>query len=396
MKMNETMKRSPLARRIALLLAAVLLLGMLTPILSACSPNVMALDGVAIDREMYAFWFSMCKTDAMRRYGIKSTQDTEAFWSSACNVEGKEGKTWGEVVTEDVTRAIKQKLAAALLYDEMGLAMTKPQKNKIKSYLDDMVAYVSNGDKGDLRDELDRYSSSFAALRRCAAFDMKATLVLSYLARNGEELLTTEEKAGFYADSYYRVKIVYVNNSVYGRFEDGVRVETALSFTGPGAYNDANKKLMADILDVYYDTGELPEDFDETFEALLGRSDEEIHGEEAYPDGIYVTRTIDLSGGLLEEEVFDAARGLKAGQLAHVTTENGERYLYGYALETAAYDNEDLAPFFSDFYENCANRALTARNLARIADVVSLPEKLTDVNIYTIHCNLDFKLCNIE
>ena len=287
MKMNETMKRSPLVRRLALLLCIALMLGALATMLSACSPNVMALDGVAIDREMYAFWFSMSKTDVMRRYGIKSAQDNEAFWSSTCGLEGKEGKTWGEVVTDDINRAIKQKLAAALLYDELELSMTKPQKNKIKSYLDDMISYVSNGDKGDLRDELDLYGSSFSALRRCAAFDLKAALVLSYLARNGKTMLTSEEKNGFYADNYYRVKIVYINNSVYGRFENGVRVETELSFTGPGAYNDADKQLMADILDGYYDTGKLPEDFEETFATLLARSDEEIHGSEAYPDGIY-------------------------------------------------------------------------------------------------------------
>ena len=396
MNMKTTTHASPM-RLLTLLLAAVLLFGAILPTLTACGADTaLSFDGVSIDSEMYAFWFSMSKTDVMRRYGIKSAQDNEAFWSSTCGLEGKEGKTWGEVVTDDINRAIKQKLAAALLYDELELSMTKPQKNKIKSYLDDMISYVSNGDKGDLRDELDLYGSSFSALRRCAAFDLKAALVLSYLARNGKTMLTSEEKNGFYADNYYRVKIVYINNSVYGRFENGVRVETELSFTGPGAYNDADKQLMADILDGYYDTGKLPEDFEETFATLLARSDEEIHGSEAYPDGIYVTRTLDLSDGLLEPEVFEAARGLQPGQLAHVTTENGERYIYGYGLETAAYDSEDLAPFFTDFYENCANRALTARNLARIEEVVVLPEKLESVNVYTIPCNLSFKLCTID
>lgn len=393
----KEMKKTRLARRLTLLLAAVLLFGAITPTLTACTPDVLSLDGVEIDREMYAFWFSMCKTDMMRRYGIKSTQDNAAFWSSKCSVEGKTDMSWGEVVNDEVHRAIKAKLAAALLYDEKGLTMTDPQKDKVKSYIDDMIEYVADGDKGALKEELERYGSSLAALRRCAAFDMRAELVLAYLARNGKTELTSEEKAGYYNDYYYRVKILYINKEVYGAFENGKRVEKPLSFIGPGARNDQDKAELAAILDTYYENSTLPEDFEARFNEYLGRSDEEIHGSQAYPDGIYVTRSINLSeGGLLEPEVYEAARGIRKGQLAHVTTENGDRYIYGYALETAAYDNEKLSPFFSGFYSGAADRALTARSYARIEDVVEFSEEYADITVYTVPCNLDFKLCTID
>ena len=420
MNMNEMTKRSPLIRRLSLLLAAILMLGALTPMLTACTRDALTLDGVSIDCEMYAFWFSMSKTDIMRRYGIKSTQDNEAFWSSPCPREGKEGKSWGEVVNEEVHRAIKLKLAAALLYDELGLSMTKGQKNKVKGYLDEMVTYVANGNKGDLKEELALYGSSFGALRRCAAFDLKAELVLSYMARNGKDILTSEEKASFYQDSYFRVKILYINDKsgVYGKIVNGVRVEEPLSMSGPGAYNDADKAYLAEVLDEYYDTGKLPENFSEKFDELLARSDEEIHGEGAYPKGIYVTNTVDLyEGGLLEEAVYEAVFGLTPGQLYHVSAETpvlgpdgkedpvdeakrlalgGERYIYSYPLETAAYDDTTLAEFFGDFYSRAASRALSARSLSRIGEVEELSDNYKDITVYTVPCNLDFKLCTME
>lgn len=419
MNMNAMTKRSLLTRRLTLLLAAVMLLGAITPMLTSCTHDVLELDGISIDNEMYAFWFSMSKTDIMRRYGIKSSQDNEAFWSSPCTASGKEGKSWGEVVTADVHRAIKQKLAAAVLYDELGLDMTVGQKNKVKGYLDDMIAYVANGEKSDLKTELDKYGSSFSALRRCAAFDLKAELVLSYLTRNGKDMLSAEEKASFYNDSYFRVKILYINDKsgVYGKIVNGVRVEEPLGLTGPGAYNDADKAYLAEVLDEYYDTGKLPENFSEKFDELLARSDEAIHGEGAYPKGIYVTNTVDLyEGGLLEEAVYEAVFGLQPGQLYHVSAEipvlgkdgqedpadkakrealGGERYIYAYPLETAAYDDESLSAFFGDFYSRAAGRALTARGLARLDDVEEMTENYKDITVYTIPCNLKFKLCTI-
>ena len=416
MNMKETTKRPLLARRIALLLAAVLMLGALTPMLSACMPGkALTLDGVSIDKEMYAFWFSMSKTDVMRRYGIKSTQDNEAFWASECLREGKEGMTWGEVVTAEVNRAIKIKLASALLYDELGLKMAESQKKKVNSYVDDMIEYVAEGDKAVLREKLEAYGSSLAALRRCAAFDLKADLVESYLARNGSTMLSAEEKASFYNDNYYRVLILYINDEFYGSYENGVRVEEELDYiVGPGAQNDSDKALLATILAEYYETGKLPDDFDKTFATLLSRSDEQIHAEGIYPSGIYVSRDIDLyEAGLLEEAVYEAAVGLRPGQLVHVSAEEpsyeesadekrmrealgGERYVYGLPLNTGAYDEDALAPFFADFYTKAAARALSARSIARIGDVLDNIDNIADITAATVPCNLTFKLCRVD
>ena len=396
MNMKET-KHPSLLRRIALLLVAVLLCGALLPTLTACADTAMTLDGASIDSEMYAFWFSMCKTDVMRRYGIKSTQDNEAFWSSVCQLDGADGRTWGEIVNDETRRAVKTKIAAALLYDEMGLTMTSAQKKKIRNYLDDMIEYVADGDKGELKELLASYGSSYKALRRCAAYDLRAELVLSYLARNGATELSTEEKNTYYADNYYRVKILYINKEVYGAIENGVRVEKPLSFTGPGARNDQDKAELAAILDVYYDNGTLPENFEAAFDAYLERSDEAIHDTEVYPDGLYVTRNLNLAdGGLLEAEVFEAARGLKPGQIEHVETALGDRYIYCYSLDTGAYDNEKYAPFFSTFYSGAASAALTARAAARIADFVEYAEAYDKISVYTVPCNLEFKLCSVE
>lgn len=138
----------------------------------------------------------------------------------------------------------------------------------------------------------------------------------------------------------------------------------------------------------------------------------------AYPKGIYVTNTVDLyEGGLLEEAVYEAVFGLTPGQLYHVSAETpvlgpdgkedpvdeakrlalgGERYIYSYPLETAAYDDTTLAEFFGDFYSRAASRALSARSLSRIGEVEELSDNYKDITVYTVPCNLDFKLCTME
>ena len=372
---------------VAALLAVALVVGLI--LLFVPRSPALSLDGVAIDSEMYAFWFSMHKTEFMRKHGLKSTQDTAATWASPCTEEGNEGRTWGEVLNAEVHEAIKTKVAAAAVYDALGITMTEGQRKRIDDYYDDMVDFVAEGDENVLRERLAEFGSSPAALRRCAAYDLKASLAHSYLTRNGGTILTTEEKNLFYHSNYLRFKIVYINDSVYGKYVDGVRTEEPLSFVGPGARNGPDE----DELEGYRVNGGMTE---EIFAEYLSRSDEEIHGAGGYPSGIYMTSTLSLTdNGFLELELVEAMAGMKAGQLDYVKTDKGVRYIYALPLDAGAYQREESAVFFSDFYSRVAARALTDRAAKLTGDIVEYPENFAAYTVETIPCNLDFKLCSI-
>lgn len=373
---------------VALLLVAALTVGLIL----AFRPQelVVSYEGVGLDAEMYALWYTILKPEIMDRHGFNSTHDRAATWNKPCPLEGYEDKTWGEVLDAEIREAIKIRLVAATLFDEMGFTMTSGQRNRIKSYYNSMVEYKADGSDREMREILARHLSSKSAAERCAVLDMKVDLFYSYIATGGTEYLTTEEINTFYRDNYYRVKIVYINNEYYRDFVDGKWVNLPLdtSVVGPGAQN--SEDLAA--LDAYCTGDGIPGTYSEKvarFEELLSRSDEGLHAANAYPSGLYLDGKTDYSlGGLLEPEV--AASLLKdppaPGELRRVVTKDGVRFIMGYEIDGGAYNREESKVFFTHFFSDAADLAVTARARAHLAEVkVEMGEHKIDV--YTVPYN---------
>ncbi len=370
--------------------AAVLALALIIGLCLLLAPGEPAISyhGITLDREMYAFWFSMLKSDFMIRYGLTSRHDTAETWERVCPLEGANGKTWGELLNEEIAEGIKEKLVAAVMYDELGLTMTAGQRRRVDEYYGDMLDFVADGDRGVLRELLATYKTSIKAMKRCAVLDLKAELLYHHLSLSGasgmgttesERYLTTAELNSYYLDNYVRVKIVYINND-----EGGI--------SGPGARNDADKAE----LDAYCETN--GRDLTEAlFDEYVSRSDEGLHGADAYPGGIYATIHSELEeGGFLEGAVAEAVRGATPGHLQRVETEKGVRYVYGYALDSGAYLREESAVFFGDFYAGAARRALTERAARKTADVEVFAEAIRDLTVETIPLNIKFRLCTMD
>ena len=378
-------KRAVILSVVAILLVAALTVGLVLLFAPRRTP-VLSYDGIVVDREMYAFWYSMHKTTAMGNHGLKTaTHDNERAWATLCSEEGKEDKTWGEVLDAEVHRAICLKLAAASIYDSLGLTMSANQRAVIESYEEEMLKNFA-GDKKAMEETLAKYKSDISALRRCAVIDIKAELAAAYLQQGGMEL---EEVLAEYHTYYRRVKIVYINNKYYGRYENGIRIEEPLSSL------DQTNRIDEYELDYYLEHGGMTETI---FEEYVTRSDEEIHGNEAYPSGLYTSRFVDLfQAGVLEKDVFDKIReGIEPGELLKVKTGNGVRYIYCYDWDTAAYDREENAPFFDEFYRGAAARALTARAEKLLPDITVHQENREGINMTEIPANvLHFTLCTV-
>lgn len=377
--------RKVILAAVALLLVAALTVGLVLLFAPARTP-VLTYAGITVDREMYAFWYSMHKTKAMVAHGLKTAQhDNATTWATLCSEKGKESLTWGEVLDAEVHREICLKLAAAAFYDTLGLTMSKNQRATIEAYEADMLKNFL-GDEDAMEEALQKYGSTTSALRRCAVIDVKAELAAAYLQQGG---LTTEEILAEYHTYYRRVKIVYINDKYYGRYENGVRVEEPINSLDQTQLTDRAE------LDHYYENGGMTEAI---FEQYVARSDEEIHTSEAYEYGLYTSRFVDLfQAGVLEYAVFNEIRsGIEPGELLKVTTENGVRYIYCYEWDTAAYDRKENAPFFEDFYRGAAARALTARAALLLPDISTHEENRAGINMTDIPANVkQFSLCTL-
>ncbi len=391
---KQEKRKSP--RRLLLVFLALLLVVALTVGLVLLfvprAPRVLSYRGVTVDKEMYAFWYATTKREVMFRHSLKSHADTAATWNAPCPEEGKEGMTWGEVLDAEIDAAIRLKLAAAMLYDELGLEMTEGQRNRVKTYVEELRMDLTLGDKKEMKELLAKYQTTEAALARCAVFDMKAELLCSHLALGGTSYLTAEEIASYYAANYRRVKLVYMNtkSNTYRDYENGEWVEKDLGFTGLGAQNDTD----IEALDAYLLNGTCTEAI---FDEYVARSDEALHVAGVYPSGIYASGKVDLTeDGLLEEKVADAAQGMEVGELRKVETENGVAYLFGCALDTGAWNRSESAVFFNGFFAGCAERAATKRASLLVPNIEYFAENREGISVKSIPYTVELSLCGMD
>lgn len=384
-KSRRTLLLSLLALACLLALGAGLLLALLPRV-----PTALSYKGISVDRDMYAFWYATLKSDFMVRHGIKT--DNDATWSTACPLKEHSGRTWGEVLGTEIHEAIRLKLAAAMLYDEMGLSMATGQAARVSSYLDDLLEYAADGKRDELREILRYYRTTERAVKKCAAFDLKAELLYYWLSLDSGKNLEAEEILAYYSETYTRVKVVYINDSVYGSYENGERTETPLDFiNGPGAQNGEDEAA----LDAHLVNGDITE---AAFEEFLARSDEGLHAEGAYPHGIYSTLGQQLwQTGFLDKTVAEAAYDLDPGVLRKVTTERGVAFLLGYALDTGSYVREESAVFFDGFFSRAAEAAITERAAALLPEIEEHPEAYAELTVFTVpHNKGELWLCSMR
>lgn len=392
-KRRSAERKLPWKRIVIAAVALLLIVALTVGLILAFRPRelVVSYRGVGLDAEMYGLWYTILKNQFMMKNGFTSQDDTAATWDKPCILEGKTDKTWGEVLDAEIREAIKIRLVAAALFDEMGFTLTSGQRARIKSYYNNMVEYKADGDAGEMKRILAKYGSSPSAAGRTAVLDMKADLLYYHMALGKTEYMTTEEINSYYRENYYRVKIVYINEEYYRDLVNGEWVEVPFDnnpIVGPHVSNSAD--LAA--LDGYYFgdgvPGGTPDEKLAVFEDLLSRSDEGLHAESAYPSGLYLDGKTDYSrSGLLEKEV--AASLLQdppaPGELRRVETEDGVRFIMGYPLDVA-YNREESKVFFTHFFDDVAELAVTARARARLADVkVDMGDHKLDM--YTIPWN---------
>ena len=205
----------------AILLAAVMLCGILA-LFTACSNKsdvVLELDGHKITEGMYSYWMHNWKEYYLTYYS--DVEDTDEYWSAINDT----GVTNEEYLSEQIRTRINFYLVGMVLFDELGLKLSREVKDTVKSNINDQIAHA--GSRSAYAKELEiKYGISIGEMKEVFTAESKYTAVLEYLydETTGRETASADELEAYYQTYYSRIKyVMFLKNVKYVYNDDGTR-----------------------------------------------------------------------------------------------------------------------------------------------------------------------------
>lgn len=155
-----------------------------------------------VNEPLYSYWLSRYKYYFLTSYNGGS--DTAEFWDTLIDDE----TTYDEYVTELVCDEVKNRTVALSLFDEYGLTWTDAMEQEIDNDIEDKIANV--GSRKEMNEELgDKLNMNIDMLREVYIINKKYDMVTDHLyGENGTERASEEEKAAYYNESYYCLKLI--------------------------------------------------------------------------------------------------------------------------------------------------------------------------------------------
>ena len=411
MKTKATAKKpmSPRARRlliagIAAFLALVLVLG--TVLLLIPKEPALTYEGVSISRDMYSFWYSIYKTRYITAYKIRygddfrtaigqgSTLESERCWDKESTVPGK---TWGELMDEEIDRAIRQKLVAAVLYDKLGRSMSAAQKKAIDTYYEGVYSYIAEEDDEKLEALCEKYGTSKSAIKKCAALDLKAELYYNYLVLDSGAAMTPEEKNAYCRSAYTRFYVL----AIYPEYRwvmkaDGSSERVELNDLEKAARQERDAELSA-YLPHLEKAGQMT---DALFLEYVARYSDDVY-HDVYSLGFFLSSFNRLP--MLDDAVIEEAQKLKPGELGYAEGEDGKiYYIRAYDVGIAPYLDEATADFFlssdstANFYFAAATAVINERTAAELERVKTHEKNIEGISVSTLPRNTEFQFCSMN
>lgn len=329
---------------LALLLAVVI---SVVPFIASCGesgPVAMEYDKVKVTEAMLRYWLAHYKSVFLESYPEMS--DTEEFWSSTVS----DGLTADEYFTEVTLENVKKNVAAAWLFDYMGMKFTSDMKNEIKSGIEDMKEYFADvGDDFDAM--LAEYGLTEDDLYDIYVIDMKVSYAYEMLYGAGGVIdIPDADKLIYTKENYVHIEHLYINNLF--RY---VTVENELgTFTHDPETGEAYVESLSDEEKAVKDTNIAAvraglED-GVSFEELWDLYSED----KLYDDGYYLTKDSTFIA-----EVVDAAFEMEVGEVRILETDYGFHVIKRYEIEGAPWDDDANEDFFGDFDTDLADYIFT-------------------------------------
>lgn len=355
---------------ISLILAAMILVTGL----SACSDEPSAADTPALTygetvltEAMYTYYVSTYKGRYIQTFSDIS--DTEEFWTSDIN-----GKTGEEVISELIYQNIIQNLVAAEEYRKAGLKLSSAEESDIDAYIDAMIEELAAGSRQTLNGHLAEFGVNLDILREMFRMERRAYLYREYLyGEGGPEELNDGDRDEYFENNFVRFQQIFINNvNVYETDSSGYFIQDE-----DGNYKvrdlTEEEKAAADAkINAVREGLEAGEDFDELKMEYSDSKD--------YEKGYYFSPATSAS---YLTTIVSAAFDLEEGEWTYVEAakERGAFFIKRLPLEAKAYEDTELADFFSTFDDDLMTELYSAKLETLSEAIVRNEEYMKSVSV---------------
>ena len=403
--------------------ALVLALLVLFATAVGCSSGkaLMKVDGVSMSVNVYELMLSHQKGNMayMINYWYGDV-NSEEFWGT---VVDESSATYDDYYTAAVYKKAQNLLAAAALFDQLGLTLPASKTDKIDA---DIEAFIEElGSKKALNTALSAYNVNVDMYREYKLLEAKSAYLADTLYGSDGSKIGAMLKENYLKENYVAFRQILIANYYYVFHTDKNGDVIYYTDTGKVAYDTVKgTPKLEDGAFVYYTadgriaydtvTGKPSPVLDETGaqkteqyskEAMLERADLAIeirdkagngeaafqalrlaYNDEASVDDrlCYLATNVDYASinmGLMDD-IADALAALEVGEVTIVSTDYGYHVIRRYEVESGAYADKANAQWFTDntygvydFINNLENELF----LARIADTVARIETDDDL-----------------
>lgn len=329
---------------LSLLLAALLCV---IPFAASCGesePAAIEYDNVKATEAMLRYWFAHYKSVFLESYPEMS--DTDEFWNSTV----ADGLTAEEYFTEVTVENIKKNIAAAWLFDYMGMKFTSDMKKEIETGIKDMREYFTDlGDDFDLM--LSEYGLTEDDLYDIYVIDAKVSYAYEMLYGAGGVIdIPDTDKLIYTKENYVHIEHLYINNLFrYVTVENELGTFTHDPETGE-AYVEALSEEEKAEKDANIAAVKAGLEEGVSFEELWDTYSED----KLYDDGYYLTKDSTFIA-----EVVEAAFAMEVGEVKILETDYGFHVIKRYEIEGTPWDDDANKDFFGDFDTDLADYIFT-------------------------------------
>ena len=151
------------------------------------------------------------------KYGSINSTD---YWDMVVDSEQTRMK---DVYMDTVEETVRYYVAAMELFDELGLKLTKEEKNAIDAELDELIDLHANGSKNEFNAILSDYGANYKTLRDCKIMNAKLEKLIAELYGAGGSKISGALKQGYIEEnyvSYYQI-ILPLYEYVYRTADNG-------------------------------------------------------------------------------------------------------------------------------------------------------------------------------
>lgn len=417
--------------------ALALLLTLATVAGCSSEKTVIQVDGQGMSIHLYELMLSIQKGNMayMINYWYGDV-NSEEFWGTVID---ENSTTYDDYYTAAVYKKAKNLVAAAAIFEEMGLSLPSSRVEKIDADINTLVEEA--GSKKALNTALSAYGVNVDMYREYKLLEAKSAYLAETLYGSNGSKIGAMLKEQYLADNYVAFQQILIANYYYvfktdkngdvvyytdsgkiaydtergtPKLEDGAFVyytedgkiaydtsvgkpSPVLDETGAQKTEKYTKQEMLERADLAVEIRDMAADSEAVFHSLRT-----MYGDEASADDglCYLATNVDYASINMKfmDDIADALAELAVGEVAIVPSDYGYHIVRRYAVESGAYADKKNSQWFTDtaygvydFMNNLENELFLTRIAGHVARVETDDELFASITLKQAALNYNYR-----